>query len=206
MEITQGKKFEKPAPGNYTGTVIDIVTLPDVETTYNGVKSVQNKVRIVWTLGPAYPGQVATTKEGKPFEVIAVPNAKLTTKPKKSKLFEILEQMLGQAPPLVRNDQELETLMLGRSNQLFLVANANPSDPNDPYINVAGLTPLAPGQVAPPVPAGFVRFKNRPKQTAGPNGQTVATYAQQPAQTSQQGQPAAQQTAATPAPSNNVTF
>lgn len=177
MEISQGKKFEKPQPGNYVGTVIDIIPMPDQKSVYNGVESIQNKVRIVWVLGPAYPGQNVLTKEGKPFEVVAFPNAKLTTKPKKSKLFEILEQMLGQAPPLVKNDEELETLMLGRSNQLFLVSAPNPSDPNDPFINVAGLMPLAPGQAAPVAPQGFVRFKNRPKTQAGQNGQPVPTYA-----------------------------
>lgn len=200
MEITHGKKFEKPQPGNYVGTVIDIVTLADQKSTYNGVETIQNKVRIVWVLGPAYPGQVATQKDGKPFEVIAVPNAKLTTKPKKSKLYEILEQMLGGAPPLVKNDAELEALMLGRSNQLFLVANANPSDPSDPYINVAGLTPLAPGQVPPQAPAGFVRFKNRVKTVAGQNGQPVATYA------TPQAAAAAPTAAPAVVPSNNVSF
>jgi hypothetical protein len=204
MEITHGKKFEKPQPGNYTATVIDIVTLADQKSTYNGVETVQNKIRIVWVLGAAYPGQVVVSKEGKPFEVIAVPNAKLTTKPKKSKLYEILEQMLGQAPPLVKNDAELEALMLGRSNQVFLVANANPSNPDDPFINVAGLTPLAPGQVAPQVPAGFVRFKNRVKTVAGQNGQPVATYSTP--QAAAAAQPAAPAAAPTVAPTNTVAF
>ena len=201
MEITSGKKFEKPAPGNYTGTVIDIVTLPNVSSTFNGVTTIQNKIRVVWTIGPAYQGQVYLTKENKPFEVIGTYNAKLIDKPKKSKLYELLEQMLQQAPPLVKNDEELERLMLGRSNQLFLVANANPSDPTDPYINIAGVTPLAPGQVAPPVPAGFVRFRNRVKETAGQNGQAVQTYAQPPAQN--QAQPTQQAPAST---ANRVSF
>lgn len=202
MEITSGKKFEKPQPGNYTGTVIDIVTLPNVSSTFNGVTTIQNKIRVVWTIGPAYQGQVYLTKENKPFEVIGTYNAKLIDKPKKSKLYELLEQMLQQAPPLVKNDEELERLMLGRSNQLFLVANANPSDPTDPYINIAGVTPLAPGQVAPPVPAGFVRFRNRVKETAGQNGQAVQTYAQPPAQNNQ-----AQPVQQAPAPAaNRVSF
>jgi hypothetical protein len=202
MEITSGKKFEKPQPGNYTGTVIDIVTLPNVSSTFNGVTTIQNKLRVVWTIGPAYPGQAYLTKENKPFEVIGTYNAKLIDKPKKSKLYELLEQMLQGAPPLVKNDEDLERLMIGRSNQLFLVANANPSDPTDPYINIAGVTPLAPGQVAPPIPAGFVRFKNRPKTQAGPQGQPVQTYAQpQAPQTAPQVQPAQ-----VPPASNNVSF
>jgi hypothetical protein len=198
MEITHGKKFEKPQPGNYTGTVIDIVLLPNQASTFNGATTYQNKIRVVWTIGPAYPGQVAVTKEGKPFEVIGTYNAKLIDKPKKSKLYELLEQMLQGAPPLVKNDEELEALMLNRSNQLFLVANANPSDPTDPFINIAGVTPLAPGQVAPPVPAGFIRKKFRPVTQAGPNGQPVQTYAQPPATT--------QVNQAVSAQSKNVSF
>jgi hypothetical protein len=184
MEITHGKKFEKPQPGNYTGTVIDLVPLENVASTFNGVTTYQNKVRIVWVIGPAYPGQVVVTKDGKPFEVIGTYNMKLIDKPKKSKLYELLEQMLQAAPPLISNDGELETLVLGRSNQLFLVSNANNSDPTDPFINIAGVTPLAPGQVAPQAPAGFVRFKNRPKTVAGPQGRPVQTYAQAPQQNS----------------------
>lgn len=186
MEITHGKKFEKPKPGNYTGTVIDIVTLPNVSSTFNGVTKLENKIRVVWVIGPSYPGQVVTTTEGKPFEVIGTYNAKLIEKPKKSKLWELLEQMLQTAPPLIKNDEELDQLMIGRSNQLFLVASPNPSDPNDPYINIAGLMPLAPNQVAPKAPEGFIRKKFRPVTQTGPQGQPVATYATpQAAQASQ---------------------
>ena len=191
MEITHGKKFEKPQAGNYTGTVIDLVTLENVASTFNGVTTYQNKVRIVWVLGPAYPGQIAVTKDGKPFEVIGTYNMKLIDRPKKSKLYELLEQMLQSAPPLISNDAELESVVLGRSNQLFLVSNNNPSDASDPFINVAGVTPLAPGQVAPQIPAGFVRFKNRPKTQAGPQGRPVQTYPQPQVQ---------------PAPTNNVSL
>jgi len=211
MEIGHGKKFERPQPGNYTGTVIDIIPMPNVSSTFNGITTLVNKVRIVWVLGPAYTGQVVLTKEGKPFDQIGTYPAKLVnTGTKKSKLYELLEQMLQQAPPLVRNDEELEQLVLGRSNQLFLVAAANPTDPNDPYINVAGVTPLAPGQTAPTTPADYVRFKNRVKTQAGLQGQVVQTYVQpqtQPVQTapqqtttSNQAQP--QQAVA----SNNVSF
>jgi hypothetical protein len=201
MEISQGKKFEKPAPGNYTGIVIDLVFLPNVKSTFNGVTTEQDKVRVVWALGNNQAGQPAVTKEGKQFEVIGTYNAKLISKPKKSKLYELLEQMLQGAPPLVKNDVELEQLMLGRANNLFLVANANASDANDPYINIAGVTPLFQGQVAPTVPAGFVRFKNRVKTVAGQNGQPVATYA-----TPQAAQTAAPAAAPTVPPTNNVSF
>ena len=192
MEIGQGKKFERPQPGNYTGTVIDIIPMPNVSSTFNGVTTLVNKIRVIWVLGPAYQGQNALTKEGTPFEQFGTYPAKLVnTGTKKSKLYELLEQMLQQAPPLVRNDEELEKLMLGRSNQLFLVAAANPKDPNDPYINVAGVTPLAPGQVAPVAPANYVRVKNRPKVQAGPQG-PVQTYGQpQAPQTAPQVQPVA---------------
>ena len=45
-------------------------------------------------------------------------------------------------------------------------------------------------------PAGFVRYKDKPKTQAGPQGRPVQTYAQAPAQ------PVAQATA----PANNVSF
>ncbi len=207
MEISQGKKYEKPQPGNYTGTVIDIIPMPNVSSTFNGVTTLVNKVRIVWILGPAYLGQNVLTKEGKPFEQMGTYPAKLVnTGTKKSKLYELLEQMLQQAPPLIRNDEELERVLLGRSNQLFLVAAANAKDPTDPYINVAGVTPLAPGQVPPQAPVGFVRVKNRPKEVAGQNGQVVQTYGT-PQAAQQAQQPVQQQQApVAPAPSNNVAF
>jgi len=201
MEIGQGRKFEKPQPGNYLGTIIDLVSMPNVPSTFNGVTTLVNKVRIVWTLGAAYPGQSVLTTEGKPFEQMGTYPAKLVnTGTKKSKLYELLEQMLQQAPPVIKTDEELERLMIGRSNQLFLVASANPKDPSDPYINVAGVTPLAPGQVAPVAPVGFVRFKNRPKTTAGQQGQPVQTYATSQAA---QAQPAA---TTQPPAANNVSF
>jgi hypothetical protein len=199
MEIAHGKKFEKPQPGNYTGTVIDVVTLPNVSSTFNGVTKLENKIRVVWVVGPSYPGQVVTTKEGKPFEVIGTYNAKLIEKPKKSKLWELLEQMLQAAPPLVKNDEELEQLMLGRSNQLFLIASPNPSDPADPYINIAGLMPLAPNQVAPKAPEGFIRKKFRSVTQAGPQGQSVQTYA-----TPQAAAAAQPQAPVTPATNQNI--
>ena len=48
-------------------------------------------------------------------------------------------------------------------------------------VRVVGHNPLAPGQVAPAIPQGFVRAKN--KNRSGPQpGQTTATYAVPPAQ------------------------
>jgi hypothetical protein len=88
---------------------------------------------------------------------------------------------------------------MGRSNQLFLIKTANPKDANDPYVNVSGLLPLAPGVVAPQAPTGFIRTKDRPAKGAQPAqqaaGSTVATTP-----TAQPGVPTSQ------APSNDVAF
>jgi hypothetical protein len=210
MEITTQKKFEKPDGGAFAGTIIDVVNLPNVSSVFNGVVTVQNKIRIVWVIGGLFAGQKVLDSEGKPYHVIGTYNAKMIEKPKKSRLFELLEQVLNGAPPLITNDTDLERVLLGRSNQLFLVKNPDPKNPQDYFINVAGVSPLPQGVVPPPVPAGFVRSKDRPKMVAGVQtyatpqaAQAAATVAQPTAATV--AQPAT--TAATvAAPSNNVAF
>ncbi len=181
MDIAQGAKFERPVPGMYLATLVDIVDLPKQQTQY-GVK---DRLRFHWVL--AYlNGQLYLDKNGKPVEATANWNANMGVK---AELPKRLTQILGQAPPVVTKTEELEALVLGRSNVLVLVASPNPKDPNDPYINVDGIGPLSPGMPSPPpIPQGYVRFKNRPKTVAGPNGQSVQTYAS----------PAAAQAAAAP--------
>ena len=205
MEIATQKKFEKPDGGAFAGTIIDVVNLPNVSSVFNGVVTVQNKIRIVWVIGGLFAGQKVLDSEGKPYHVIGTYNAKMIEKPKKSRLFELLEQVLNGAPPLITNDTDLERVLLGRSNQLFLVKNPDPKNPQDYFINVAGVSPLPQGVIAPQVPVGFVRSKDRPKVVGG-----VQTYA-----TPQAAQTAAQPVAATVAqpvvstianPPNNVAF
>ena len=179
MEVLQGKKFEKPAPGMYLATAVDLVEMPNVQTAY-GIK---NKVRIHWVLAHLN-GQLYIGKDGSPVEAVGIWAANMGGK---AELPKRLTQILGQAPPLVTSTEQLEQLVIGRSNILVLVQNPNPKDPNDPYINVDGIGPIQAGMVAPPIPANYVRFKNRPKTQAGPQGTTVQTYATpQAAQQAQQ--------------------
>jgi hypothetical protein len=183
MEVLQGKKFEKPAPGMYLATAVDLVEMPNVQTAY-GIK---NKVRIHWVLAHLN-GQLYIGKDGSPVEAVGIWAANMGGK---AELPKRLTQILGQAPPLVTSTEQLEQLVIGRSNILVLVQNPNPKDPNDPYINVDGIGPIQAGMVAPPIPANYVRFKNRPKTQAGPQGTTVQTYATPAAAQQAQQAPAA---------------
>jgi hypothetical protein len=88
---------------------------------------------------------------------------------------------LNGPPPLIVSTEQLAELLIGRSNQLFVTLTPNAQKPGEFFANVAGVTPLAAGQVPPPIPAGFVRTKDRPKTQAGPSGQPVQTYATQAA-------------------------
>ena len=186
MEISQGRKFEKPAPGMYLGTAVDLVEMPNVQTAY-GLK---NKVRIHWVLAQLN-GQLYIGKDGLPVEAVGIWTANMGGK---AELPKRLAQILGQAPPLLTSTEQLEQLVIGRSNILVLVANPNPKDPNDPYINVDGIGPIQAGMQAPAIPANYVRFKNRPKTQSGPQGTPVQTYATP--QAAQQAKPAAQDPAA----------
>jgi hypothetical protein len=180
MNLDKPEPFEIPDGGNYLGTIIDVVDLPNQQTQY-GVK---NRVRLVWTLGASFPGQKVVDSKGKTLEVIASLNSFWSNN---SKLYKMVAMILGQAPPLITSTEQLEQLLLGRSNQLFIVKSQDAQDANKWYANVAGVAPMAPGQVAPQAPQGFVRFKNRAKTQAGPQGQPVQTYTQ-PQQQSQQQQ------------------
>lgn len=170
MQIAQGAKFERPIPGMYLATLVDVVDLPQVQTQY-GTK---DKLRFHWVL--AYlNGQLYLGKDGKPVEATLQLNANMGSK---AELPKRLMQILGQAPPVITSTEQLEQLVLGRSSVLVISTAPNPKDPNDPYANVEGIGPISPGMPAPPpVPQGYVRHKNRAKTVVGPNGQPVQTYA-----------------------------
>jgi len=173
MELSQGKKFEKPDAGMFLGTIIDVVEMPNIQTQY-GLK---NKVRIHWVLG-RLDGTPVLDSENKPMTVVGIYNASIS---EKAELTKRIKQILGGQFPLVTNTEQLAQIIIGRSNILSLVKSENPKNPADPYTNVESIVPLAPGMVAPAIPTGFVRAKDRPKEQAGPQGQTVQTYSQPPA-------------------------
>jgi hypothetical protein len=174
VEISNKKPIPQPDAGVFLGTIIDVVDMPNYPTAFGP----KNKVRIVWVLGKT-DSTPALDVEGKPFQVISMPNASMN---EKSTLFKLLSQILGQAPPLITTSEQLSQLLLGRSNQLFLTKTPNPQKPGEFFTNVTGVMPLTPGQIAPQSPQGFLRSKDKFKTQAGPNGQPVQTYAQPPQQ------------------------
>ena len=197
MEIGQGKTFYKPEAGVYLGKIIDVVEKPNVATQYGP----KNKVLIVWAI-THQNGSPYLDPEQTPFQATAYVTASInekSTQPLFRNLYKIVSGVIGGQPPLITSTAQLEQLLLGRANGLMLTKEVNPQKPGDFFVNVVGIMPIAPGQPIPPTPNNFVRAKDRPKTQAGPAGQPVATYQQNPA-ASQSG------TVAQPPASNNVQF
>jgi hypothetical protein len=173
MNLGQNKVFERPAGGPYVGTIIDVVDMPQQITKFGP----KDKVRVLWALSHTN-GAPYLDKEGKPFTVAGFYNATVS---ENSNLTKALRQILNAQPPLLQNSNDLENLLLGRSNSLFLTQEPDSKSPGQFVTFVAGISPLPPGVAPPQAPQGFVRTKFQTKQTAGPNpGQTATTYAQPP--------------------------
>lgn len=187
MNLGQNKVFERPQGGSYLGTIIDVVEMPQQPTKFGP----KDKIRVLWVLSHIN-GAPYLDSEGHPFTVAGFYNATVSDN---SNLTKALRQILMAQPPLLQNTSDLERLLIGRSNQLFLTQEPDQNKPGQFLTFVAGIAPLPPGVTPPQAPAGFVRSVNKPKTQAGPNGRPVQTYA-----TPQ----AAQAAAAAPAPNNNV--
>jgi hypothetical protein len=194
MELTRPHIFEKPDAGMFLGTIVDVVDMPNVTVVWKGISKLVNKVRIEWVLGKL-DNTPLLDSEGKPMTISGFYTAIIADN---SKLSLMITQVLNAAPPLMTNTEQIAQLLIGRSGQLFLVKAPNLKNPLDPYTNISGIAPLTAGQVAPPIPAGFVRSKDRPKTVAG-----VQTYATPQAAAAAQAQPAA---APVQTPTNNVQF
>jgi hypothetical protein len=178
MEISHGKKFYNAAGGPYIGTIIDMVDMPNVTKVYNGVAKVVNQIRVVWVLAQLN-GAPYLDPEGQPFTVTGFYTA---SQAENSSLTKILTQILNAAPPMLSSTEQLEQLLIGRSNSLYLTQTPNAKKAGEFFTNVAAVSPLPPNVAPPAAPVGFVRFKNRPKTQAGPNpGQQTQTFAQNPA-------------------------
>lgn len=193
MEIRTQKPFEKPEGGSYIGTIIDVTPKEVADTDYltrlqkvdgNGKGLTKVQVTFTWTMGFA-DGKPAVDSEGRAFQVFETYDA-YQNPAKPSKLDKAITQILNTAAPLLSNTDQLEPLLLGRSNELFITKTPKVNNPNEMTVKVIGHSPLKPGQIAPVVPVGFVRFKDRVKTVAGPQGRPVQTYAQAPPQTQQQ--------------------
>lgn len=214
MEMSTGKVFEKPPAGLAIGTIIDIVDMPNIPSVYDGVSRLVNKVRLLWVLNKL-DGTPMVDKEGKQLTVAYIKPANMSVK---ADLYKMVTMLLSAAPPVITKTEDLDPLLLGRSNVLFITLTPNDKQPGDFYANVTGASPLAAGMVAPVAPQGFVREKNKPKQVAGvatyatpqAAAQAVAQQAVQPAAAATQpanvATPGAPATPAPGAPPNNVSF
>jgi hypothetical protein len=157
MIVDKGKTFEQPDAGMFLGTIIDVVDLGEVTSKFDG--SVNHKLRIVWVLDK-------NDSTGKPFGVIATYNSHMAVK---GNLYKAVSQILNVPAPPVPFDTEI---LIGRSNQLFLVKNTAPD--GNVYTNVGGIAPLQPGQAGPKAPKGFIRAQDRPKTTGVGNSSNTA--------------------------------
>jgi hypothetical protein len=159
----EGRIFEKPENGIFHGVLADVVDLGMVTTVYQGKTKVQPMVRFIWVLN-------VNGKDGKPLSVAQRFNANLH---EKSNLLKTLKQILNAPPPI---PCDLEKL-IGVTRQLLIVrGESGEGDKKQIFANVQGIAPAAPGVVV-PIPADFVRTKDRPKTQAGPQGpqQTFST-------------------------------
>lgn len=146
----------KSETGEFAGTIVDVVELPNVKTQY----AVKTQIQIVWVLGtPDGSGKYAMDSEGNPFRVMRQVNATID---EKSKLYELVKGVLGTAPP-VPFDSEI---LIGRANKLFIEKGPD-SKTGKVYANVKFITFLPQGHVPPPIPQGFVRAKDKQRANSG---------------------------------------
>jgi hypothetical protein len=145
VTTNNGKVFEKPDSGSFHGVLADVVDLGMITTSYQGVSKTQPMVRIVWFLN-------VNGTDGKALSVAQRYNANLH---EKSTLYKHVKMILNAAPPTAL---DLESL-IGQTRQLFILRNT--AADGKEYANIQGIAPAQPGVVV-PIPADFVRFKNKP--------------------------------------------
>lgn len=167
------KEFEKPENGFFNGTIVDVVDLVDQKTQY-GTKT---KIRVVWVLGKMDGSGYALDSEGNPFRVTSTVNATMNDK---GRMYDLVKSILGTAPPVPFQSEEL----IGRSNLLLI---ARETKEGKTFANVKAIAPLTAGSVAPAIPQGFVRAKDKPKNNFN-SGSIQAPATQVPAQAAPQQQ------------------
>lgn len=161
-----GKVFENPDSGTFLGTIADVVDLGQVASQY-GTKT---KIRIIWVLN-------ANDSEGKPFRVMRQVNATISsTGPRPSDLYNIVKSVLGVAPPVPFESEEL----IGKSN--LLIIEREEAQNKKVYANIKYIGPLPPGAVPPMVPTDFVRSKDIKSKTVANGAPAVKTVAPASAQ------------------------
>ena len=97
-------------------------TISELKVGPDGKGLTKVQVTFTWTLGYA-TGQAAVDSEGRAFQVFETYDA-YQNPAKPSKLDKALTQILNAAPPLLSNTDQLEPMLLGRSNELFITKRA----------------------------------------------------------------------------------
>ena len=149
-----GNQFDQPKPdaGMFLGTLIDVADLGFVTPKNpNFPGPPVHRIKLVWVLDKK-------DKDGKPFIVTQVPPLKMVDGgkgSKKSRLYEIWEGVLGTAPAVPYETEDL----IGHSNLLYLAKEGD-------YVVIKGFMPVPSGQVPPKAPVDFVRDKDDPKRQA----------------------------------------
>ena len=170
--IIPKKEYEKPESGLHNAILADIVELGNVTTVYQGQTKTFPAARFVWILA-------TLGKDGKPLQVSKRYN--VSNFHEKSNVYKDLKMILG-APPNPAADIDN---YIGTVRKLWINREKSADGTKD-FANIQGYLPYEAGSPLPIIPADFVRDKFRPKTQAGPQGQSVQTYQQPPAQAPQQ--------------------
>jgi hypothetical protein len=149
---TNAKKFEVPESNTYVGVVADVIDLGKQKTAF-GEKL---QTRIVWLLN-------AKDSEGKPLNAIQQVSQSMH---EKAKLFGIVKDILGTAPPVPYETEEL----IGKSRMLWIVKEPKANKPTEFFANIKAIMPLPAGTAPLAVPADYVRAKDKPVKTYGNQG------------------------------------
>lgn len=178
MNLGQNKVFERPVGGPYVGTIIDVVEMSQQPTKFGP----KDKIRLLWVLAKP-DGSPYLDSENVPFMQAGFYNATVSDN---SNLTKALRQILNAQPPVLNTVEDIEKLLLGRSNSLYLTQEPDAKNPGQFVTFVAGISPLTAGITPPQAPQGFVRAKFKTKTQSGPNpGQQSQTFAQRPVQAQQ---------------------
>jgi len=158
IATAKGKDFETPDTGMYHGILADVVDLGLIKTTYQGKEKEQHMIRLIWVLD----------KNGKDGAPLTVQQRFPLSLHEKANLYKAVKQILNAAPP---QTYDIE-LLLGQTRKLFIMQEPNKAG-DKMFANVKGITPADKG-VTVALPAGFVRSKDKNKETPGPQQQPAS--------------------------------
>lgn len=163
--IIPKKEYEKPDSGLFHGVLADIVDMGIVSTVFQGQTKTYPAIRFVWILN-------VNGKDGKPLSVSRRYN--VSNFHEKSNIYKDLKMILGVPPDLNRDTETY----IGTVRKLWINREKSIDGTKD-YANIQGYLPADPGVII-VAPADFIRDKYRPKTVAGPQGQPVQTYQNNP--------------------------